>query len=112
VASASGPIAGGALIWASTILSNVPALSSSDEGDAGSCQLLGGLARKTSATEPGYCIPRGIKPGMSAVAPASENWYPFSKFATNIKNLIPARPVDDGMGSAIAATLNRLCATP
>jgi hypothetical protein len=43
-------IADGGPIWASTTVSNGPALSSSDEGDAGSCLLLGGLAGKTSAT--------------------------------------------------------------
>jgi hypothetical protein len=52
-------IADGDPISVCTIASNGPALSSSDEGDAGSCLLLGGPVGETSATKPGYCTPRG-----------------------------------------------------
>jgi hypothetical protein len=44
--------ADGAPIWASTTVSNGPALWSSAAGDAGSGLLLGGPAGKTSATLP------------------------------------------------------------
>jgi hypothetical protein len=89
-------------------VSNGPALSSSDEGDAGSCLLLGGPAGKTSATNAPLT---GSNLGQRQAPRALPKTVIGLEIRGEFKNLT-ARLVNVGIEGAISSAINRTRVTP